>query len=111
MNAGRNEAADRVGVWTALLDDLEAVLDAQTQCLEATAAGAVPIDIPRFDTPRTVPPIPMSLRSRAVALAERTALLISETSEAADHVRPANPAARTRTTSSAGAASTFDELG
>lgn len=67
--------ADPVDVWTAVLDEFERVIDRQADFL-STGSGFDPA-LSRFVPPSGLPPLPASLRDRAVELERRNDHLVA----------------------------------
>ena len=99
-----------VALWTRVLDAYDESLDRSVAALEGTA----PISGDRslqFTPPAALPPMPESLRSRAVALAERTDAVIARVATAAAEARPARAGTHHRRLRSHAPAVTFDRRG
>jgi hypothetical protein len=108
---GVKEIVTDVRIWSDLLDEFEAVLDDHRRRLDPTALTTLQTsDLPRFVPPATVPPIPLSLRSRAIGLSEQANRLITEVRTAADRIAPRAAAPRARILVPATSSAAFDEM-
>lgn len=67
MAHSRGQRGMTAGSWTDVLDTFEARLAAQQTALDA---GGTTI-VPPFEPPATIPPLPVDLAERAIALTER----------------------------------------
>lgn len=106
-------APDAADVWTALLDQFEAVLDdRRTRFDSAGPEGAVTLleAAPSFVPPTSVPPLPVACRPRAIALSRRNEELVAELTRAADRIQPAGHAIRGRVTVGNASSTEFDEM-
>lgn len=75
MIGTRADAVDAIDVWVAVLDDFERVIERQADFL-ATGAGLEP-SLTQFTPPPGLPPLPASLRDRAVELERRNDHLLA----------------------------------
>lgn len=96
--------------WTAALDELERLLDAQAQCLGAArdgvGLGAVP---PPFSVPDHLPPMPDAVRQRATDLKVRNDELAARARQIEQSIQLSQQAAPRRGVAVRHARASFDE--
>ncbi len=103
-----SDVRDRTDLWTSVLDDLERVIDAQALYLDDATDSALD-EIPVFEPPAELPPLPAELGPRAVALAERSASLLASAHTATERTRPIDPPRRPHRAQTGTSSTMFDE--
>jgi hypothetical protein len=106
-----NGSDDAAAWWTSVLDEFESVLvDHRCRLDSMTSDDPRLVDVPRFVPPMAVPPMPTTIRPRAIALSRRADELVADVSLAAAQIKPLAAAPRARAAASTATSSGFDEL-